>query len=443
MKVAYRTALITGLFLFACPVLSFGAEYDGDQILLSWSGDNAHSQTVTWHSTSKKEGYIQYSLRGRNLSEAHQVKAHIIHVKGDYYRYEAVIKGLNQQTVYQYRIGDGENWSRVRTFITAPADTEEQSDGTTSFEFLYLGDVQYQQKTRDYREWGMMLQNIRQRNPGIVFALTGGDMVNSGRSLKDWSLFLKNASPVCSFIPMMSVIGNHETDIKADLYLKMMALPENGPKGLEEEFYSFDYENCHITALNTSFFLEARKKAEGQDWQSRLDAVNRWLEEDLSQSSAKWKILVMHHPAYGISDGDAVYQQIREEWEPVFERGKADLVFCGHQHVYMRTRETGGITYIMGNSGKRRSTYFDGENVPEYSEALDATNSNYQIVRVSDRELSVSSYDEEGQLIDKWTKIAEKGSWLKSAVAGVLIMAAAVAGVLMAFRKWRKSRKWK
>lgn len=418
-------------------------QYDGDEILLSWTEDSAHSQTISWHSKEGKEGYVQYSRKGQKLSEENQVKAQITEVgEGGYLRYTAVIKGLSRQSVYRYRIGDGETWSEIRSFKTAPAAPSKE-DGTTasdqgsSFEFLYLGDVQYLQRTKDYPAWGKMLQDIGQRNPGIAFGLTGGDMVNSSRKMEDWHLFLEQASTVFSRIPMMTTIGNHETSVKADFYMQIMALPQNGPRDLSEEFYSFDYGGCHITVLNTSFFLENRKVAEGERWQEKLDAVNQWLSEDLENTGADWRIIAMHHPAYGISDEDPIYEQIRTEWEPIFEQGKADLVFCGHQHLYMRTKEIGGITYIMGNSGKRRSTWYNGENAPDYSRALDAVNTNYQIVRVSSDQLSVASYDEEGQLIDKWTKERKKtGVWKAAGAAGGIMLLIAVV-MFLSLRKWK------
>lgn len=448
--------LAVGAGMLATPLSIFGQsaesgkngadQYDGDEILLSWTEDSAHSQTITWRSREGREGYVQYSGKGQRLSEENQVKAQITEVgEGGYLRYTAVIKGLSGQSVYQYRIGDGKKWSKIRSFKTAPPalskdDSRSASGKDSSFEFLYLGDVQYQQRTRDYPAWGKMLQDIRQRNPGIAFGLMGGDMVNSSRKMKDWHLFLQQASTVFSRIPMMTIIGNHETSVKADFYLQMLALPQNGPEGLSEEFYSFDYGNCHITALNTSFFLENRKAAEGEQWQDKLDAVNQWLAEDLENTGADWRIIAMHHPAYGISDGDPIYEQIRTEWEPIFEQGQVDLVFCGHQHLYMRTKEIGGITYIMGNSGKRRSTWYNGENTPDYSQALDAVSTNYQIVRVSSDQLSVASYDEEGQLIDKWTKERKKaGPWKAAGAAGAMMLLIA-AVLLLSLKKWRRSK---
>lgn len=448
MKVGYRIMLLICVFFLMRPLPALGQaeDYDGEQALLSWSDENSHSQTITWHSASQKEGYVQYNESGKPLSDRFQVKALLTKVgKTGYCRYEAVIKGLNQKTTYDYRIGDGARWSKVRNFTTASAAKPDAaaSDAEDSIEFLYFGDVQYQDRYGDYKTWGKFAEDIRQRHPGIAFALSGGDMVNSSKKIKEWELFLQSAEPVFSYIPLMPAVGNHETSTKtakATSYLQLMALPENGPQGLKEEFYSFDYGNCHIAVMNSCFFEETRKAAEEGRWEGQLARINHWLEEDLAQSRARWKIVVMHHPAYGISDGDPIYDEIRQQWEPIFEAGKVDLVFCGHQHLYTRTKEMGGITYIMGNSGKRRSTYFDGENVPDYIEAIDATNSNYQIVKASGKELSVTSYDEEGQIIDKWTKKKRDISWVLAGVAGVFIMHILGIGGFLALKKKKRKK---
>ncbi|MCB6994415.1 metallophosphoesterase family protein [bacterium 210820-DFI.6.37] len=429
MKVLSRAALMIGLFFFAGAVPVFSQEYKADQVILSWSLDNTQSQTLTWKSGACREAYVQYSeyRQGETqlLEKGKRIKAVSTKAGKDYWRCEAVITGLKPGTSYLYRIGDGTDWTSPKLFTTAGK--------TDSCEFLYMGDVQYQNREKDYPAWGQMVQDIRERNPAIAFGILGGDMVNSSKSMRDWNLFLENASPVFSHIPMMTAVGNHETDVTPDLCLTMLALPENGPEGLEEEFYSFDYGNCHILVLNSSFFLEERKKNE--NWQDQLEAVHDWILADLAESEATWKIAVTHHPIYGVSKGDPICDELRLQWEPLLEQGGIDLVLCGHQHVYMRTKELGGFTQIMGNSGKRRSAYFDGANTPEYSQALDAVNSNYQIIRAEEHQLSVLSYDEEGQIIDKWTKKEADFELLKSAGIGFFLMTAAGAGALLSIRK--------
>lgn len=62
---------------------------------------------------------------------------------------------------------------------------------------------------------------------------------------------------------------------KADMYL-VLALPQNGPKGVSEEFYSFDYGNCHLQLL-IPVFLDNRKAAMEEEWEQQLTAISSWL----------------------------------------------------------------------------------------------------------------------------------------------------------------------
>jgi hypothetical protein len=71
-----------------------------------------------------------------------------------------------------------------------------------------------------------------------------------------------------------------------------------------------------------------------------------WLRSTLSGSTARWKVVVLHHPPYssGIAHGSS--PQFR--WP--FAAWGADLVLSGHEHSYERLL-TGGITYVVDGSG--------------------------------------------------------------------------------------------
>lgn len=430
-----RIITLIALFCLLLGIFPYkGFAYDGKQVLLSWTSDTAHSQTITWQSQGGREGYIQYNQKGRQLSARKQIKAKRIKVpKSSYYRYEATIKGLHQNTAYDYRIGDGESFGLPGHFKTAPMgeqDSLTSDDEDVPVEFMYIGDIQYEDKSRDYDRWGKFIDKAYKRHPNIAFGLTGGDMVNVAGNMKEWNAFLDNGSKVFANIPLMTTIGNHEMKAVKNRYTKFLALPENGPEGQKERFYSFDFKNCHITVLDSTFFTDATKKQYGDKWQQEMQKINQWLQEDLVSCTAKWKIVAMHHPAYGLSGMGKVYDEIRKNWESSFRLGEVDLVFCGHQHIYMRTHDIGGVTYVMGNSGQKRSTYYNGENFPDYGAALDATNSNYQIIRLTEEEMSVTSYEEEGQIIDRWTKKDSRSILNKMAVAIILLTSIIISIIL-------------
>ena len=77
--------------------------------------------------------------------------------------------------------------------------------------------------------------------------------------------------------------------------------------------------------------------------------------------------------------------------------------------MYMRTRDIDGIVYVMGNSGNRKSEYYNGYNSPSYSRAVYGEGPNYQIVTVKSSKLEMVSYDEKGLVIDE--TIINKGLW--------------------------------
>ena len=108
---------------------------------------------------------------------------------------------------------------------------------------------------------------------------------------------------------------------------------------------------------------------------------------------------------------DTLFAAVLSEWAPLLETGRADLVFCGHQHVYSRSYPMragaidyeNGITYVMGNAGQKFYTTAD----TSYSEKTIFSKSTYQIININGDTLSLSSYDSDGNLLDTWSATAK------------------------------------
>jgi len=188
------------------------------------------------------------------------------------------------------------------------------------------------------------------------------------------------------------------------MYLDVMALPENGPVGFAEEFYSFDYGNIHVVALSSQIFANEQLN-KGSMTEGDFDVIASWITNDLAASDATWKIVVMHHPAHAVVP-DLVSAEVLANWTPIFEQAQVDLIFCGHQHVYMRTAAIRGVTQIMGNSG---SQHYAPANVA-YSEVMIGYTSNYQIVNADSSTLIITSYDALGNTLDYVTLAAKDRS---------------------------------
>ncbi|MEL7566865.1 MAG: fibronectin type III domain-containing protein [Dehalobacterium sp.] len=402
-KLIVMAALIMSL-LSVFTLADIGLGINGPCHVVLSPTSSAEEMAVTWWDQSDvTEASVQYSttigfsdIPGANVSIAEAAITRSDTGKG-YTSFEATLTGLSANTTYYYRVGQGEVWSDEYRFTTANPGQEEVS-------FMYLGDIQYATAAtapEDYQAWGSLVQGAYQSFPELNFALLGGDMVQNGMNEDDWQMFLAQAATVFSKLPMLAVPGNHESNSastgKPELFLDFLAMPANGPSGFEEEFYSCDYGDCHIVGLSSGIFMN-EQLLKGSMTEEDFDTIAGWIEEDLANSDAKWKIVMMHHPAYAVVS-DATAAEVLENWAPIFVEAQVDLVFCGHQHIYMRTKPIQGVTYVMGNSG---SKHYAPADVP-YSEVMIADTSTYQIVTAEEDSLTMNTYDTAGDILDTVT----------------------------------------
>ena len=402
---------------------------DDLQIVLSM-GELPESICISWKGEADGPGYIKIAGSRKGLKTVKAVKASSEKtLKGSYYRYRVRFDGLEPGERYYYEIGSFEGgddiqggsgssggqgrWvkaGRVRSFRMPKV-----SDLT---QFLYLGDVQFDVSPEEYVQWGEMTAWIFNENPGLQFAVLGGDMVNIPGEYEQWNGFLRNCS-VFSRVPLMTVSGNHEGAGSNRTYKKMFAVPDNGPlaEELRGDFYYFDQGSCRFIMTDSSFLTDERIERLGtRSWQLCEKKIEEWIARTLEQSPKPWNIVVTHHPPYGMHDRDTVSPQLRELWVPVMEAHGADLVLCGHQHMYMRTEAIGGIVYVMGNSGNMKSAVYEKmDTLPDYCMALSGNGPNYQIIDAGRRKLQLTSYDADGLIIDRFT--IRKSLW--EVIAGI------------------------
>ncbi len=401
--------LLVGMMLFISVPVSAAQRPSG--ISLSLTGDTSTTITVSWRDEICSEQVVQVVSKAQHsendFQNAMQVKAFCRDISLDntgMWRYEATVTGLESNTSYIYRVGNENIWSEEKTFTTADSSAE-------NIAFIYMGDIQPVNDIEgEYNSWRGLTETAFSLNPEISFGILGGDIVENGISIEQFDVFREKAESVFSKIPLMAVNGNHESNFagsgKPELYLDVFALPENGPEGFKEEFYSFDYgSDCHVIGLNSWIYSGEQSLTEKQ-----LEAVDCWIEKDLATSTAKWKVAVLHNPVYAVNS-DNTSLLIKEKWAPIFEKYGVDLVFEGHQHVYSRRLPIyqghvdydKGITYIMGVSG---SKFYDSAD-ESLAEKTVYNVSNYQLVKIDGDVLTVQSIDALGNELD-WCSVNQR-----------------------------------
>ena len=132
----------------------------------------------------------------------------------------------------------------------------------------------------------------------------------------------------------------------------------------------------------------------------------RWLAEALQRSSARWKVVAMHHPAYapkrcqwfrfGCRRED---EALRAELEPTFREHGVDVVFQAHQHLYARLRPRHGIRYFVTGAGGKEPDSFhqDERTVPRDDRG---SFNHFVYVRATEDHLGYCVVDADGYLRD-------------------------------------------
>lgn len=403
--------------LLAVVVLSFAAllltgstsaSADPDHITLTWTDDARTTQTITWETEfTTATGMIQYIEADKASSFPQNARCATAAVEGletnvgNISIHSATLIGLKPGTRYLYRVGDGSNWSKQSSFTTA-------AEPSQPFKFLVFGDSQ----STNYLAWRTTLHTAYQANRDASFLINVGDLVDVGQDYNEWNAWFSAARGVIETIPVMPVVGNHETYTPQrkysmpEFFTTQFKVPANGPEGLNGQVYSFDYGNAHFSVL------DSQAGEEREFMPQMLDLQKVWLEQDLKATSKLWKIVLIHRPLYHNrpKGGD---EDLRDAFVPILDKYHVDVVFSGHDHVYARSyplydgaaveSPKAGTIYVT--SGRSGTKAYPGASARQYNEVFHnpVDEPNYITVEVSGSIMTVKAFQRSGFLIDEWS----------------------------------------
>jgi len=306
-----------------------------DRVVLTWRGDPATSQAVTWRTdTSGRVAKAEIAVAAEQARDLQPTtvagaSAPFTSSLGEAHYHSVEFTGLTPDTLYAYRVGDGVNWSEWLHFRTASREARR-------FSFIYFGDAQ-----NDIRaHWSRVFREAFREAPRAAFTLHAGDLVSNAHNDAQWGEWFGAPAWVNATIPVVPAAGNHEharidevnslaPRVLSRNWRPQFTLPENGPAGeaeLVETCYHLDYQGVRIVVLNSNV-----KQAEQAAW---LRAV-------LQGNPHRWAILTFHHPIFSPAR-NRDNPKLRELWKPVIDEFKVDLVLTGHDHTYARSGDVSG-----------------------------------------------------------------------------------------------------
>lgn len=296
------------------------------------------------------------------------------------------ISGLEAGKTYYYDVaGNFEYKDDVNTFSLldfvklggyekkALSFTTAKDANSDSFEFLTIADIQGMIQgmyTESHEAVSALLKD--ERVNGYDFILNAGDMCDNGKNFGQWGMALDTYKDLTLNSSMFFTSGNHENNTGAmGRYFNYTENKDGNVQAISGEYYSFDYANAHFTVLDTN---DATSDGLGAEQLA-------WLKNDLANTNAKWKFVLMHKSLYSAGshafDGEVI--AMRTQLTKLFAENGVNVVFGGHDHTYTETylvdkdgkvvdktdskgvRYTGdGVMYItLGTLGTKFYTYRD------------------------------------------------------------------------------------
>jgi len=280
--------------------------------------------------------------------------------------HKAIASGLTPGTKYVYRAGNGDadGWSETGSFTTDKA-------GKQDFRFVYVTDTQGSSKS-NFELWQDTFKKAIQTTVDPKFVLLTGDLIDDGDLEQQWQWFLGVPKQEFANVPFVPILGNHEVeDYPNKNFYYHFNLPKDVGTGANDgAVYAFEYGDALFMQFDSQFEGEVDPYKADAQFTKQLE----WMRNQVAKSDKKWKIVSMHKGAYSSGDNASAeserVQFYRKYLIPVFDELGVDIVFEGHDHMYMRSYQMlnnvaikniptdaqgnvlnpKGSLYLMGNS---------------------------------------------------------------------------------------------
>ena len=123
----------------------------------------------------------------------------------------------------------------------------------------------------------------------------------------------------------------------------------------------------------------------------------RWLDEELSKSEARWKIVYGHYPPYGHHPVRQDNETLIERLVPVLVKGGVDLYIAGHDHFLDMLKPIDGVHYVTSGAAAASDNPYPIEQTDESYFAF--TGGSFTVYRVSAGELVIDFIGAEGEAL--------------------------------------------
>ena len=419
IKVLILVLLVFGVFL-ATKRLNADTS-DVYLIMTNPSSDCSTEMNIVWHAKIKGT-IVEYTTKDdtefSNKKIAVPVEEELEIYDGTSggdvkdYKCEVTLKHLTPDTDYIYRVGLSDK-SKVYHFKTA---------GSKNFSFVALSDIHTYSKLSSRLSKANTIIHSMENDKNISFVLAVGDLMAYGTNRGYWDDFTK-----CDFADNYMIAatpGNHDyynssaNFLDGSYFNAYTNNPDNGCTASFNTTYYFYYGDVLFISLNSE---DACTNA------SARESQRVWFEKVLQENEkAIYKVVYFHrsmYPGSGSNTGHA--NTMKGAFQDLIDKYGVDLVFGGHDHVYVRTKK-------IVNGSESTDTAFGTVyiSLPQIGDRASAANNDMTgiakkigsfsgavLVSVDEERMSFALYDDSGAILDSGSVMNKMNSIEKNKIS--------------------------
>jgi len=321
-------------------------------------GMTEDTMSVAWVTPDDTAGNVEFGeAEAGNLSsvEVGDSRAFTLDANRTWYTHMAIMKNLQPNTKYSYRVGGKGGYSQVYNFTNRRQGTPYRhvifGDMGSACAFSICeactGDSEICNATTCAGKKNGLILEAEEADIMTHVGDFGYDLDSNGGTTGD--NFMRNIEQLAAKVPYMVSHGNHEdTHEKLAHYIeRFRSQPSNAEpplfnskngKTTNSLYFSWDYGLVHYVSMSTELWSLVG------DLEVNVFSFLKWLKKDLARAqenrkNVPWIVVHGHRSIYCSCDADCGIPAwwIRLEMEPILMEFGVDFFINGHEHNYERS----------------------------------------------------------------------------------------------------------
>ncbi|MBN1328342.1 MAG: metallophosphoesterase [Candidatus Heimdallarchaeota archaeon] len=195
---------------------------------------------------------------------------------------------------------------------------------------------------------------------GYSLAIATGDLTENASYPEYWADLFKRCSVIWNHVPLLTCIGNHDyycggsgrghitggREEDCRYWHRFITNPNNSPGSLIGHWYSLDQGNVHLVFLDSNGTGWGKYKIDcgSEQWHWLENDLRNWRQRLSRGERAPQYCFVFLHSAIlslgfwgrGFHNGND--ERVQTYLTPLFRKYGVDIAFCGHDHIYQRSK---------------------------------------------------------------------------------------------------------